>query len=66
MGPDDKMEAPGVDTGMSPDVILVHMQDISLEDVEAGTSGGMGDEYIPDEEDTSESGRVESASSLEK
>ena len=30
--------------GMSPDVVLVHMQDIALEGVEAGISGGMGDE----------------------
>ena len=37
-----------VDTGMSPDVFLVHMQDITLENVEAGKSGGMGDEYIAD------------------
>ena len=42
------------------------MQDISLEDVESGTSGGMGDEYIYDEEETSEDGRTESASSSEK
>ena len=41
------------------------MQDIVTEDVEAGTSGGMGDEYITDEEETSEAGRLESASSLE-
>ena len=42
------------------------MQDIALEDVEAGTSGGMGDEYIADKEETSEAGRAESASSSEK
>ena len=42
------MEAPVVYMGMSPDVFLFHMQDITLENVEAGKSGGMGDEYIAD------------------
>ena len=66
MGSDDEMEASAVDTGMSPDVVLVHMQEKALKNVEAGTSGDMGDEYIADEEETSEAGRVESASSLKK
>ena len=66
MGSDGDMKAPAVDTGMYPDVVSVHMQDIALEDVEAGTSGGMGNGYISDEEETSEAGRAESASSLEK
>ena len=57
------MEEPVVDTGMSPDVLLVHMQDIALENFEAGTSGGMFNEYISDEEETSEAGRAESDSS---
>ena len=66
IGSDDDMEAPAVGTGMSPDVVLVHMQEKALKNVEAGTSGDMGDEYIADEEETSEAGRVESASSLKK
>ena len=61
-----EMEAPAVDTGMSPDFVLVHMQDVALEDVQAGTSGDMGNQYIADEEDTSETGRAESAYKLEK
>ena len=52
-----------VDTGMSPDVFLVQMQDIALENVEAVTSGGMFNEYISDEEETSEAGRADSDSS---
>ena len=63
MGFNDEIEAPVVDTDMSPDVFLVHMQDIALENVEAGTSGGMFNEYISDEEETSEAGRAESDSS---
>ena len=63
MGFNDEIEAPVVDTDMSPDVFLVHMQDIALENVEAGTSGGMFNEYISDEEETSEAGRAESGSS---
>ena len=43
IGYDDEMEAPGFDTGMSHDVVSVHMQDIALEYVESGTSGGMVD-----------------------
>ena len=66
MGSDDEMEAPVLVTGMSPDVVSVHMQDIALEDVEAVTSGGMIDEYIADEEETSEARRAESVFSLEK
>ena len=66
MGSDDEMEAPAVDIGMSPDEVSVQMQDIVLDDVEAGTRGGMGDDYIADEEETSEAGRAQSDSSLEK
>ena len=66
MGSNYDMKAPAVDTGMSPDVVSFHMQDISLEDFEAGRIGGIGDEYIADEEETSESGRADSASSSEK
>ena len=66
MGSDDEMEAPAVDTCMSPDVVLVHMKDIELEDVKSGKSGGMGDRYITDEEETNEAGRSDSASSSEK
>ena len=64
MGSYDEMKAPAVDTDMSHDVVSVHMQDIALEDVEAGTSGDMGDDYIADEEEKSEDGRAESGSSL--
>ena len=66
MGSDDEIEAPAVDTGMYPDVVSVQMQDIALEDVKSGTSGGMGDDYIADEEKTSEDGRAELASSSDK
>ena len=64
MGSYGEKKAPAVDTGMYPDVVSVHMQDIALEDVEAGTSGDMGDDYIADEEEKSEDVRAESGSSL--
>ena len=40
----------------------VHVQDIAPDDAEAGKSGGTGDEYIADEEEKSEAGRLDSDS----
>ena len=65
MGYNDEMEAPEIDIAISPNIVSVHIQDTVLEDVEAVTSGDIGD-YHTDEKETSEAGRAEFASSSEK